>query len=164
MQGFFIFLFFVKQREQNNLLAYKDKRWPSIPLMERGHFHRTSVFPHPIFIWCQSKHTIGHNLVFKKAIWGLPWWRSGWESACQCRGHGFEPWSERIPHAAEQLNPWATATEPARLEPVLRNCKRPRQWEARAPRWKVAPARCNWRKALAQKRRPNAAKNKFKNK
>ena len=52
---------------------------------------------------------------------GLPWWRSGWESACQRRGHGFEPWSGRIPHAAEQLGPWATITEPARLEPVLRN-------------------------------------------
>ena len=52
---------------------------------------------------------------------GLPWWRSGWESACQCRGHGFEPWSGRIPHATEQLGPWATITEPARLEPVLHN-------------------------------------------
>ena len=52
---------------------------------------------------------------------GLPWWRSGWESACQCRGHGFEPWSGKIPHAAEQLGPWATTAEPARLEPVLRN-------------------------------------------
>ena len=52
---------------------------------------------------------------------GLPWWRSGWESACQCRGHGFEPWSGKIPHAAEQLGPWATTTEPERLEPVLRN-------------------------------------------
>ena len=52
---------------------------------------------------------------------GLPRWRSGWESACQCRGHGFEPWSGKIPHAAEQLGPWATVTEPARLEPVLRN-------------------------------------------
>ena len=39
---------------------------------------------------------------------GLPWWRSGWESACQCRGHGFEPWSGKMPHAAEQLGPWAT--------------------------------------------------------
>ena len=37
--------------------------------------------------------------------WGLPWWRSGRESACQCRGHGFEPWSGKIPHAAEQLGP-----------------------------------------------------------
>ena len=52
---------------------------------------------------------------------GLPWWRSGWESACQRREHGFEPWSGKIPHAAEQLGPWATITEPARLEPVLRN-------------------------------------------
>ena len=52
---------------------------------------------------------------------GLPWWRSGWESACQCRGHGFEPWSGKIPHATEQLGPWATITEPARLKPVLRN-------------------------------------------
>ena len=44
---------------------------------------------------------------------GCPWWRSGWEPACQCRGHGFEPWSGKIPHAAEQLGPWATTTEPA---------------------------------------------------
>ena len=57
----------------------------------------------------------------QKVGWGLRWWRSGWESACQCRGHGFEPWSGRIPHAAEQLGPWATTTEPARLEPMLRN-------------------------------------------
>ena len=28
------------------------------------------------------------------------------------QGHGFEPWSE-IPHAAEQLSPCATTTEPA---------------------------------------------------
>ena len=26
-----------------------------------------------------------------KKILGLPWWRSGRESACQCRGHGFDP-------------------------------------------------------------------------
>ena len=31
---------------------------------------------------------------------------------CQCRGHGFEPWSGKIPHAAEQLSPCATTTEP----------------------------------------------------
>ena len=35
--------------------------------------------------------------------------------------HGFKPWPGKIPHAAEQLGPWATTTEPARLEPVLRN-------------------------------------------
>ena len=57
----------------------------------------------------------------KNGAMGLPWWRSGWESACQCRGCRFEPWSGKIPRAAEQLGPWATTTEPARLEPVLRN-------------------------------------------
>ena len=69
---------------------------------------------------------------------GLPWWRSGWESACQCRGHGFEPWSGKIPHAGEQLGPWATITEPARLEPVPcnkrgRNSERPAQRDEEWP-------------------------------
>ena len=61
------------------------------------------------------------NYLLKSQRLGLPWWHSDWESACQCRGHGFEPWSGKIPHAAEQLDPWATTTEPVRLEPVLRN-------------------------------------------
>ena len=69
--------------------------------------------------------SVAHKPIF--SVWsrnndvGLPWWRSGWESACQCRGHGFKPWSGKFPHAAEQLGPWATITAPARLEPVLRN-------------------------------------------
>ena len=62
-----------------------------------------------------------HKISSKNMLIGLPWWHSGWESACQCRGHGFEPWSGKIPHAAEQLGPWATITKPARLEPVLLN-------------------------------------------
>ena len=69
----------------------------------------------------------------KADIFGLPWWHSGWESACQCRGHGFEPWSGKIPHAAEQLGPCATTAEPACLEPVLRN-KRGRDSERPAHR------------------------------
>ena len=39
---------------------------------------------------------------------GLPWWLSGEESACQRWKHGFDPWSGKISHAAEQLNPWTT--------------------------------------------------------
>ena len=41
----------------------------------------------------------------------LPWWLSGKESACQCRRHRFNPWSRKIPHAAEQLSPCATTIE-----------------------------------------------------
>ena len=33
------------------------------------------------------------------------------KSACQCRGHGFDPWSGKIPHVVEQLSPCATTTE-----------------------------------------------------
>ena len=34
------------------------------------------------------------------------------KTACQCRRHGFDPWSGKIPHAAEQLSPCATTIEP----------------------------------------------------
>ena len=71
--------------------------------------------------WCLKAREKWLLKVFKSEGEGLPWWRSGWESTCQCRGCGFEPWSGKIPHAAEQLGPWATAAEPAHLEPVLRN-------------------------------------------
>ena len=42
--------------------------------------------------------------------------------------------------------------------------ERPRQWEARAPRWRVAAGSPQLEKALAQKRRPNTAINKLINK
>ena len=84
--------------------------------------------------WARLEATqISTNSQRLKNVVGLPWWRSGWESACQCRGRGFEPWSGTIPHATEQLGPWATITEPARLEPVLRN-KRGRDSERPAHR------------------------------
>ena len=96
-------------------------------------------------------------------ILGFPWWCSGCGSACQCRGHGFDPWSGRIPHAAGQRSPCATA-EPALWSPwaaaagpMCHGCwsprattagacapgarapqrERPPQWEAWAPRWRV---------------------------
>ena len=47
----------------------------------------------------------------KKFCQGLPWWSSGWESTCQGRGHGFDPWSEKIPCAKGQLSPCHTDTE-----------------------------------------------------
>ena len=45
----------------------------------------------------------------KGMIWGFP--GGAVESTCQCRGHGFEPWSREITHATEQLSPCATTTE-----------------------------------------------------
>ena len=76
---------------------------------------------HTFVLYICASISVKVFLMYKNTKDGLPWWRSGWESACQCRGHGFEPWSGKIPRAAEQLGPWATGAEPARLEPVLRN-------------------------------------------
>ena len=43
---------------------------------------------------------------------GLPWWLRGKESSCQCRRHTFDPWSEKIPHAAAQPSPRDTTIKP----------------------------------------------------
>ena len=53
----------------------------------------------------------------KKTTCGLPWWFSGKESAWQCRRHGFQSWSGKIPHAGEQLSSCTTTTEPVLREP-----------------------------------------------
>ena len=55
----------------------------------------------------------------------LPWWSSGWESACWCKGHMFNPWSGRIPRlraSKPAYNYWAHVLPLQRLaclEPVL---------------------------------------------
>ena len=54
----------------------------------------------------QSKMSKGYEMaICRKGIWGLPWWLSGKESACQCRRHRFNPWSRKISHVTEQLSP-----------------------------------------------------------
>ena len=77
---------------------------------------------------------------------GLLWWLSVKEAACQCRRHGFDPWSGKIPHAAEPQslrattaleprNPIAITEPPAATTEAccaleLELCKeKPLQWE-----------------------------------
>ena len=55
---------------------------------------------------------IAGTLNSKKKGQGLPWWLSGKESVCLCRIHGLDPWSGKIPQAAEHLSPRVTNTEP----------------------------------------------------
>ena len=43
---------------------------------------------------------------------GLAWGYSAWESACPCRGQGFDPRSGKIPQAAGQLSQGSPTTEP----------------------------------------------------
>ena len=58
--------------------------------------------------------TLQKNIEFQ-----LFWWSSGWESAFQCKGHCFGPWSRKIPHATGQLSPRTTTTEPGSRAPDM---------------------------------------------
>ena len=100
----------------------------TVPFSDEMQLHHTmsswkkyqlKIFNH--FCFLKSSHNKAQSFFLYKTYVGLPWWRSGWESACRCRGHGFVPRSGKIPHAAERLGPWATAAESARPQPVLRN-------------------------------------------
>ena len=97
-------------------------------------------------------------LVFPKSIWsgGLPWWSSGKASACQSRGHRFDPWSRKIPHrnnearALQLLSLCSRAREPRLLSPgsatteartptVSAPQEKPPQWEVWAPQLQSSP-------------------------
>ena len=53
--------------------------------------------------------------IWRVKIQGLPWWLSGKESICQCRRHGFDPWSGKIP-VLDDHNGVVTHLEPDILE------------------------------------------------
>ena len=102
-----------------------------------------------------------------KMYTSLPRWHSGLESACQCRGRGFSPWSGKIPHAAEQLSPCTTSTEPECCD-----CWSPHTWslcsaashrnEKPAHPTKSSPCSRQLEKAPVQQPRSSTGKNWFK--
>ena len=88
----------------------------------------------------------------------LPWWFSGKESACQCRRHGFSPWSGKIPYALKELCLCATTIEPVlqspgatTTEPMCCNCWSPSALEPmlcnKESHCNEKPAYCNHRVA-----------------
>ena len=84
-------------------------RWPSLGALPLEHHFTT----HNAVLLLQS--SAGKDLekaASRISRQGLPWWLSGKESTCQCRRHGFNPWSRKIPRAMEQLSPCVTTIEP----------------------------------------------------
>ena len=83
------------------------------------------------------------NLIRLKVIGlGLPWWLGGKESSCQCRRHGFNSWSMKIPRATKPLSPCSTLLglcprrwEPQLLKPTHRRASAPQQ--EKPPRWEA---------------------------
>ena len=76
---------------------------------------------------------------------GLPWWSSDWELAYQCRRHGFNTWSGRIPHVPGQLSPSTAAAKPrvtttqAHVPRARAPQEKPLQWEAFTPQLESSP-------------------------
>ena len=127
--------------------------------------------PHYLTVIITTFYPFGHtNFIWPscfKGIYfsGLPWWLSDRESTCQCRRHGYHPWSRKIPHAVEQWSPCPTTIEPVlqspgaatelmcysywsprTLEPML--CKK-RSHHTEKPgnhNWRAAPAPSNYKK------------------
>ena len=64
-------------------------------------------------------------------FWGFPAGPVGGSICCQCRGHGFDPWSRKIPPTAEQQS----LCEPQLPSPCPKTRapqERPWQWGAHA--------------------------------
>ena len=85
------------------------------------------------------------------------------KNPCQCRGHRFDPWSEKIPHATGQLSPYTIPAEPTSLKPVLCNershCnEKPAYHKKSSSAAPTPPGSLQLEKAFAQQQRPSAAK------
>ena len=73
---------------------------------------QSEVKNHFSIFFQSSEYQFMQNTKWTKS--GQPWCLSGKESACPCRRHwpGFDPWSGKIPQAAEQLSQCTTTIEP----------------------------------------------------
>ena len=75
--------------------------------------------------YCDRCHSysalLQHKSSHRQDMLGMSLWCGGWASTCQCREHGFNPWSGKNPHAKEPLGQRPTTTEPVHLEPMLCN-------------------------------------------
>ena len=65
-----------------------------------------------------------------KVCWGLSRWSSGWESACQCRGHVFDPWFRGTPHA---FGPKCCNYQTRKLQLLQSVCPRPHMPQEKPP-------------------------------
>lgn len=134
--------------------AWRPQSWSSEPwktvLFVLGTFVQLRIINFQI----QRLYKLGWIKVMKNVFHFLLWLTivnraslvvSGWGVTLQHRGHQFDSWSGKIPHAVKQLSLCATVTE-SELWSV---CSATTDATAR-----VAPASCSQGKPARQQRRP----------
>ena len=102
----------------------------------------------------------------KQCVSRLPQWSTGKNSPAKAKGHRFDPWSRKIPHAMKKLGPCATTTEavcrnygsPSTLEAVLCNKRSHHNENPEHPEEAHNPHLPQLENACAQQQRHNAAK------
>ena len=100
------------------------------------------------FCFCVTAHVmlefsyvlslINNSLIFKNNL-GLPWRSGGKESACQCRGHRFDPWIRKNSTSWGATKPmshnyWACVPRACTLQQG-----KPLQWETFVPQLESSP-------------------------
>ena len=98
-------------RNKRRIGALKQTQSLSPPVLTTD-----SIHPHP------AKNQ-------KPAKFGFPWWYSGKESTCQCRGHRFDPCSGRIPRASNNQVRAPQLLKPCEPGACAPQQERPARWE-----------------------------------
>ena len=92
----------------------------------------------PVFLFrALTLYTLSNSVLRKigGASFGVQWLRI----TCQCRGHQFDPWSRKVPHAIGRLSPWATATEAQTPRAHALQQEKPRKGETHTPQLEGGP-------------------------
>ena len=93
------------KRPHNMAVAFSQSKWPK----NKAEATMPFIIDHK-----DTHHHFCHiPFIRNEPFWDFPGGAVVKNPPANAGGHWFDPWSGKISHAAEQLSPWATTTEPA---------------------------------------------------
>ena len=96
----------VSRGRKETISSYASvKSKDTVPRIYTSHPHRGVYLDRKFLSHLMDQNCVSHPFLSQSLTWirilikngmtGLPWWSSGGESTCQCREHGFDPWSKK---------------------------------------------------------------------